>query len=105
MGPPLLKGARMGASGASPHSLSRTILQRTAKAEAGEPLRVIAVGETLIGDLTKVTLAEAAEHLVIVDAREHEDLHSVNVVAILGGQEKHPLFEDAEVRRRSRMLG
>ncbi len=95
----------MGASGASAHSLSRAILQRTARAEANLPLRVVAVSREMPGDLTKVTLAEAAEHLVVVDAREHEDLHGVNVVAIPGGQEKHPLFEDAEVRRRSRMLG
>jgi hypothetical protein len=105
MGPPLLKGAHVGASGASSFSLSRAILQRTARAEANLPLRVIAVTKEVPGDLTKVTLVEAAEYLVVVDAREHEDLHGVDVVMIIDGQEKHPLFEDAEVRRRSRMLG
>ena len=97
----------MGASGASPHSLSRTILQRTARAEAERPLRVIAIDPEAkhAVDLPKVTLKEAAEHLVVLDVREHEDLHGVDVVAIMGGQKEHPLFEDAETRRRSRMLG
>ena len=97
----------MGASkhAASGHSLSRQILQRAARAEAGEPLRVIAVAKEAPVDLERVTLIEVAEHLVVVDVRENEDLHGVNVVRIPGGQEGHPLYEAAEVRRRSRMLG
>ncbi len=97
----------MGASGSSPHSLSRTILQRTAKAEAEQPLRVIAI-DPEVGravDIAKVTLKEAAEYLVVLDVREHTDLHGVDVVAILRGQKEHPLFENAETRRRSRMVG
>ena len=102
----------MGASGhaPSPHSLTRHILQRTARAEwSSSFLRVIAVDHdapgVLLADLKKVTLAEAAGHLVVLDVRDHEDLHGVDVVAIPGGQDKHPLFEAAEVRRRSRMTG
>ena len=97
----------MRASSASPHSLSRTILQRTAKAEAEHPLRVIAIDPEAkhAVDLAKATLKEAAEYLVVLDVREHEDLHGVDVVAIPGGQKKHPLFENAETRRRSRMIG
>lgn len=94
----------MGA-GTTPHSVARHILQRAARAEASRPLRVIAVDNRAPIDLRRVTLAEAAKHLVVLDAREHEDLHGVDVVAIPGGQEKHPLFENAESRRRSRMLG
>lgn len=97
----------MGGSGAaaSPHSLSRTILQHTNRAEAGQPLRVIAIESERGIDLTKITLKEAAEHLVVLEVREPEDLHGVNVVMIPRGQEKHSLFENAETRRRSRMLG
>jgi len=89
----------------SPYSLSRQILQRAARAEEHRPLRVIAVDARAPVDLRKVTLAEAAPHLVVVEAHEHDDLSGVNVVAIPAGQEKHPLFEDAEVRRRSRLNG
>ena len=89
----------------NPYSLSRQILQRTARAEEGQPIRVIAARAKHPLDLAKVTLAEAAEHLEIVEARTHDDLKGVDVVAIPAGQEKHRLFENAESRRRSRMLG
>ena len=97
----------MGASGkaVTPHSLARQILQRTAKAEDTSPLRVIGVLKEARVDLRCVKLAEAAEHLVVVDVHEYEDLHDVHVVMIPGGQKGHPLFETAEVRRRERMLG
>lgn len=97
----------MGAHGASSHSLSRSILQHQARAEEAEPLRVIAVeAEAARGlDLKSITLAEAAKHLVVVDAHGHDDLSGVNVVHIPPGQKEHPLYENAETRRRSRMLG
>ena len=94
----------MGA-GTTPHSIARHILQRSARAEAGRPLRVIAVDRDAPIDLKRATLAEAAGHLVVVEVREHEDLHGVDVVSIPGGQKDHPLYEAAETRRRSRMLG
>ena len=51
------------------------------------------------------SLAEAAEHLRVVEAYDADDLNGLNVVAIPAGQKTHRLFENAEVRRRSRMLG
>ena len=87
------------------HSLSRAILQRAAKAEAQAPLVVIALDPDSRLDPARVSLVEAAEHLIVFDAHEEEDLHGVNVVHIPGGQKSHRLYENAEVRRRSRMLG
>ncbi len=93
----------------NPHDLSRAILQRAAKSEATQPIKVIAfnadradVGRLNLAD---ISLREAAEHLVVVEAHDHDDLQGVNVVAIPAGQEKHPLYEAAEVRRRSRING
>lgn len=87
----------------SPYSLSRQILQRAVRAEEARPIRVIAARAKHPLNLAEVTLAEAAAHLVVVEARSHEDLQGVDVVAIPAGQEKHHLFENAETRRRSRM--
>lgn len=94
----------------SSHSLSRAIVQRSAKAESERPLRVIAFeadrAATARGlDLRGITLAEAAEHLVVLDVTDHDQLQGVNVVSIPVGQKNHRLYEAAEVRRRSRMLG
>ena len=90
---------------ATPHSLARHILSATARAEARQPLRVITVDKAAPIDLRRVTLAEAAEHLVVLEVSELGDLDGTNVVAIPGGQKNHRLFEHAETRRRSRMLG
>ena len=89
----------------SPHSLASRILSAEAKAEARAPLRVIAIDNRAPVDLKRATLAEAAEHLTVVEAHSPDDLSGINVVTIPGGQEKHPLYENAESRRRSRMLG
>jgi hypothetical protein len=86
----------------TPHSLSRTILQRAARAEVEKPLRVIAVeGAFHPGD----KLEDVAPRLRVVEARDHDDLRGVNVVTIVPGQETHRLYEAAEVRRRSRIQG
>lgn len=95
----------MGAGNSTPHSLVRHILQRSARAEAEAPLRVIIVDRAAPIDLRRVTLAEAAGYLTILEVRDHDDLDGVNVVHILDGQEGHRLFEAVETRRRSRMLG
>jgi len=93
----------------SAHSLSRQIMQRAAKADEEQPLRVIAIGTDaargLSVDLQRVTLAEAAEHLVVLDVHDHDELSGVNVVHIPAGQKHNRLYENAEQRRRSRMVG
>lgn len=86
----------------SSHSLTRSIIQRGNRADAAQPLKVIAVEGTVRPD---DKLGDVAPHLYIVEAHDHDDLSGVNVVHILPGQTKHPLFENAESRRRSRMLG
>ena len=91
-------------TGANSHSLSRAILQHTARAEAVAPLCVIALDRDSRLDPRRVSLTEAAEHLIVFDAHTAEDLDGVNVVMIPGGQKDHRLFENAESRRRSRML-
>lgn len=97
-----------GGKSSSSYSLARHILQAEARAEARRPLRVIAVskrGPWAPIDPRRMTLSEAAEHLVVVEASSPEDLSGLDVVSITAGQEKHPLYENAETRRRSRMLG
>lgn len=89
----------------SPYSLSRQILQRACRAEEQRPIRVIVARSRSTIDLKRATLADAAPYLDVVEASGHEDLQGLDVVAIPAGQEKHRLFEAAEVRRRSRMLG
>lgn len=94
-----------GGKSSSSYSLARHILQAEARAEARRPLRVIAVSKRAPIDPRRMTLEEAAEHLVVVEASSPEDLSGLDVVSIPAGQEKHPLYENAESRRRSRMLG
>lgn len=89
----------------SPHSLSRHIMQAQNRAEAANPLRVLVLDKDCRLDPRRASLAEAAEFLRVVEAHEPEDLSGLNVVAIPAGQKNHRLYENAEVRRRSRMLG
>lgn len=92
-------------NGATGHSLARHILQAEARAEATASLRVIALDRDSRLEPRTATLAEAAEHLVVLEVHSEDDLNGVNVVMIPSGQKHHQLFENAEVRRRSRMLG
>lgn len=87
------------------HSLARHILQAEAKAEASAPLRVIMLDPDARIDPGRASLAEAAPYLRVLEVHDTDDLNGVNVVMIPEGQKHHRLFENAEVRRQSRMLG
>lgn len=80
-------------------------MQAASRAEEKSPLRVFVLDKESGLDPRRASLAEAAEYLRVVEAHTDDDLDGQLVVAIPAGQKSHRLFENAESRRASRMLG
>jgi len=80
-------------------------MQASNRAEREAPLEVFVLDKGARLEPRSASLAEAAEHLRVLRVHTAEDLNGQNVVAIPAGQKSHALFENAETRRRSRMLG
>lgn len=87
----------------APHSISRAILQASAKAEAAAPLRVLVTEGTVPRAKDQVAAGAFIDSLRVVEAYEVADLRGV--VKVFDGQKDHPLFEAATVKLRDRMLG
>lgn len=89
----------------SPFSLSRAIVQRSNQVDAHRALCCLVLEDDVPLESASVNFGDVMRRTRVVEVHELDDLRGLNVVKICAGQETHPLYEAAERRRRSRMLG
>ena len=88
-------------------NLARAIMQKAAKAEESRPLSVLVLDSEVARTINPrtTTLQEAAPYLRMLEVHSPDDLDGATVIHIPDGQKNHRLYENAESRRRSRMIG